>query len=165
MKQLTYSLILLLLLCIVAVSTGAQNRLRRSKARPLTVGSNSSDIQKLDAGTLEERARIIEECESPDRPRPVGEIRMVSQLCGKAISRPQPRYPEEAKAAKVSGQVQISIVIDEQGRVIWSRALTGHTMLRDVSRRAACRARFSPTLISGRPIRTETSITYNFVLQ
>jgi TonB family protein len=164
MRQLTFAFIILLALSMITVSTGAQkNRSRRSRPRAVTAGS--SGIQELDAGTPEERAKIIEECEAPDRPKPEGEIRAVSQLCGKAISRPQPKYPEEAKAAKVSGTVTVDIVIDEKGRVIWAKAVTGDALLQDASRRAACRARFSPTMISGRAIRTRTSITYNFLLQ
>jgi TonB family protein len=160
MRQFTF--IILLILGMVVVPTEAQNR-RRSRPRPLT--TKGSGVQEVDVGTPEERAKIIEECELPDRPKPEGEIKVVSQLCGKAISKPQPPYPEKAKAAKVSGQVQVDVVIDEKGRVIWAKAVTGHPILQDVSRRAACRARYTPTLIFGHPIKTGTSITYNFVPQ
>ena len=163
MKQLAFTSIILLALSMCAVSTGAQKKgLRRSRPRPLTV---SSGVQELNAETPEERAKIIEECEAPDRPKPEGEARIVSQLCGKAISLPRPRYPEEAKAAKVSGQVRVAVVLDERGRVVWAKAVTGEALLQDAARKAACRARYSPTMISGRPVRTQMSITYNFLLQ
>jgi hypothetical protein len=80
--------------------------------------------QKEDRGTDEERARILEECVMPDRPKPHVEpgAKRNSGLCGRAISLPKPAYPEEAKVQKVSGTVRIIIVIDEKGRVIWAQA-------------------------------------------
>lgn len=162
MKQLACTFIVLLMLGVIEATTGAQNRRHRSRPRPLM--SKSSGVQEVDVGSPEERAKIIEECELPDRPKPEGEIKVVSQLCGKAISMPKSLYPEEAKAAKVSGVVQVNALIDEKGRVVWAKAVTGHPLLQDVSRRAACRARYSPTVISGRPVKTGTSLTYNFVL-
>lgn len=105
----------------------------------------------------------IRECEVSDRIKPKGDIRKVSQLCGKALSLPKPIYPEEAKSNRISGTVVIDIVTNEEGNVIWARAVSGPEELRDVSRKAACRARYSPTTISGRRIQTETSIAYRFV--
>lgn len=111
-----------------------------------------------------EETKIIEECELPDKLKPEGEIKVVSELRGKAISKPKPRYPDEAKKSKVSGAVKVDVVIDEKGRVIWARAVNGEPMLLEASRKAACRARYSPTIISGRAVKTQTSIRYNFVL-
>ena len=162
MKQLAYTLIFLLILGVIEAETKPQNRRRRS--RPVPQITKTSSVQDVDVETLEGRARIIEECELPDRPKPEGEVKRVSQLCGKAISNPRPPYPAEAKATKVSSVVQVDVVIDEKGRVIWAHAVAGPPLLQGVSRKAACLARYSPTLISGRAIKTETSITYNFVL-
>jgi TonB family protein len=163
MKQLAYTLIFLLFLGVVEAPTNAQNRRGRSQPQPLMI--KTSGVQDVDVGTPEERIKIIEECELPDRPKPEGEIKVASQLCGKAISKPRPSYPDEAKATKASGLVQVDVVIDEKGRVIWAHAASGPPLLQGVSKKAACRARYSPTLISGRAVKTGTSITYNFVLQ
>jgi TonB family protein len=162
MKRFAIPCLIFLILSITAGDSVAQNRRRRSARASV---NSSRNVENVDIETPEERARVIEECEATTGEKPDGEIKAVSQLCGRAISKPQPRYPAEAKEARVSGAVQIDIVIDEKGRVIWAKAVSGDPLLQDVSRKAACRARFSPTLISGIPIRTTTSITYNFVLQ
>ncbi len=162
MKQLAFTFIFLLILGVIEAPTKAQNRRRRSRPQPLM--TKTTGVQDVDVGTPEERAKIIEECELSDKPKPEGELKAVSQLCGKAISKPRPQYPDEAKANKASGPVQVDVVIDEKGRVIWAQAVTGQPLLQGVSRKAACRARYSPTLISGRAVKTETSIIYNFVL-
>jgi TonB family protein len=123
--------------------------------------------QKEDRGTDEERARILEECVMPDRPKPQVEpgAKRNSGLCGKAISLPKPAYPEEAKVQKVSGTVRIIIVIDEKGRVIWAQVAEGHPLLRDASIKAACRSLHSPLKISDHAVKASSQIVYNFASQ
>ncbi len=86
-------------------------------------------------------------------------------LNGKAISKPAPPYPAVAKAARASGTVVVQITVDESGRVISASAISGHPLLRQAAVQAAHQARFSPTLLSGQPVKVTGTITYNFNLQ
>jgi TonB family protein len=86
-------------------------------------------------------------------------------LNGKAISKPAPAYPPIAKAAKASGTVIVQITIDEAGKVISARAVSGHPLLQQAAVQAAYQARFTPTMLSDRPVKATGLITYNFVLQ
>jgi len=86
-------------------------------------------------------------------------------LNGKAISKPTPAYPPIAKAARASGTVTVQVTVDEEGRVISARAVGGHPLLQQSAVAAARQARFSPTLLSGQPVKVNGVITYNFVLQ
>ena len=86
-------------------------------------------------------------------------------LNGKAISKPQPAYPAIAKAARASGTVTVAVTVDESGKVISARAQGGHPLLQQAAVQAAYQARFSPTLLSGQPVKVNGVITYNFVLQ
>ena len=86
-------------------------------------------------------------------------------LQNRALSKPQPRYPYEAKEARIKGVVMVQIVVGEEGDVVTARAVSGHELLRDAAVDAACRSRFSPTKVSGRPVKVAGVITYNFVLQ
>ena len=83
-------------------------------------------------------------------------------LNGKAISLPKPDYPPDAKAAGAEGVVVIQVTIDEQGNVAEARAISGPKQLQDVSVNAALQAKFSPTLLSGEPVRVTGVIVYNF---
>jgi protein TonB len=85
-------------------------------------------------------------------------------LNGKAISKPQPAYPAIAKAARAAGTVTVQVTVDEQGNVISARAAGGHPLLQQAAVAAARQARFSPTLLSGQPVKVSGVITYNFVL-
>ena len=98
-------------------------------------------------------------------PEPKRTIVSGGMLNGKAISKPAPPYPPIAKAARASGTVTVQIVVDESGRVISASAVSGHPLLRAAAESAARQARFSPTLLSGQPVKVSGVITYNFQLQ
>jgi protein TonB len=104
----------------------------------------------------------------PPTPTPVPKPKTVVSggvLNGKAISKPQPAYPPIAKAARAAGTVTVQILVDESGRVVSASAVSGHPLLQQAATSAARQARFSPTLLSGQPVKVSGVITYNFVLQ
>jgi len=84
-------------------------------------------------------------------------------LNGKAVSLPKPAYPAAARAVRASGSVTVQVLIDEQGRVVSATAAGGHPLLQAAAVAAARQARFSPTLLSGQPVKVSGVITYNFV--
>jgi TonB family protein len=88
-----------------------------------------------------------------------------SILVGKAISKPQPKYPPEAKAARASGSVVVKVWVDETGAVERAKAICGHGLLAGASADAARRAIFHPSLVDGKPSKVTGFITYNFVLR
>ena len=100
----------------------------------------------------------------PPPPKPSAPI-SGGVLNGKAISLPKPAYPAIAKAARASGTVSVQVTIDEAGRVISARAVGGHPLLQAAAVQAANGARFSPTLLSGQPVKVTGVINYNFVPQ
>lgn len=81
---------------------------------------------------------------------------------GKFLEFPAPVYSSEAKKARASGSVSVKILVDEEGRVIHACALTGEPLLRDGSVDAAYRARFPPTVISGKPVKVVGILNYNY---
>ena len=86
-------------------------------------------------------------------------------LNGHAVRKPPPDYPLAAKQQRVMGTVVVQIVVDESGKVIKAEALCGHPLLAKAAVEAARGARFTPTLLSGMPVKVSGVITYNFVLQ
>ena len=86
-------------------------------------------------------------------------------LNGKAISLPKPAYPPIARAARASGTVVVQVLIDENGSVVSAHAVSGHPLLQAAAVGAARQARFSPTKLSGQPVKVTGVIQYNFVAQ
>lgn len=108
------------------------------------------------------KVNIAEEPPPPPPPRaPISG----GVLNGKAISLPKPNYPAIARQAHASGTVVVQVTIDENGNVISAHAVSGHPLLQAVAVSAARGARFSPTKLSGQPVKVTGVITYNFVAQ
>ncbi len=161
----------------------ARNPVKEMRLDRLTkLGSNDSDTgARVDSGT----ARVVDsggtaglststgtaptggdDEEAPPPPKPKPPVpKMVSQgvLNGKATSLPKPAYPAAAKAVRAGGAVSVQVVISEGGSVISASAVSGHPLLRAAAESAARGARFSPTLLSGQPVKVSGVITYNFV--
>ncbi|HEY2975901.1 MAG TPA: TonB family protein [Pyrinomonadaceae bacterium] len=130
-------------------------------AAPVAAGSGSG----LGAATGPARVNISEEPPPPPPPpKPRAPI-SGGVLNGKAISLPKPAYPPIARQAHASGTVVVQVTIDENGSVISAHAVSGHPLLQGVAVAAARGARFSPTKLSGQPVKVTGVITYNFVAQ
>ena len=99
----------------------------------------------------------------PPAPKPVPKQISGGVLNGKAISLPKPPYPAAAKAVRASGSVTVQVLIDENGNVVSATAASGHPLLRAAAVQAARGAKFSPTKLSGQPVKVSGVITYNFV--
>ncbi|HUE84182.1 MAG TPA: TonB family protein [Pyrinomonadaceae bacterium] len=84
-------------------------------------------------------------------------------LNGIAISLPKPEYPEKARNARVAGRVVVKVSIDELGRVTSAEDMCGGPpYITEASLEAARKARFSPTKLSGQPVKVTGVIVYNF---
>ena len=95
--------------------------------------------------------------------KPAPKVVQGGVLNGKAMSLPKPAYPDAARAVKASGSVTVKVLIDENGNVISAEATSGHPLLRAAAVNAARSAKFSPTLLSGQPVKVSGVITYNFI--
>jgi TonB family protein len=82
---------------------------------------------------------------------------------GRAVRLPKPEYPRAARESGASGTVQVRVLIDESGKVISAKAISGHPDLRHVSEDAAMRAEFTPTKLAGQAVKVTGVIIYNFV--
>lgn len=85
-------------------------------------------------------------------------------LNGQALSLPAPAYPDAARRMQLIGSVRVEVVVDENGKVVEAKAVSGPAILRDSSVQAAYRARFTPTKLSGKPVKVSGSIVYNFTV-
>src|SRR5262245_16261317 len=83
-------------------------------------------------------------------------------LQGSATKKVQPAYPAIARGASAKGAVQVQITTNESGEVINTQIINGHPMLRDAALQAAKQWRFKPTELSGKPLKTQGILTFNF---
>jgi TonB family protein len=160
-------------------STNADSNLSASNTNTnSTSSSNSVSPNGTNANTAANRkitptpARTVDTRPTPstqETPPPMPTPRSVPStvsggvLNGKAISLPKPAYPPAARAVRASGAVNVQVLIDEEGRVVSAHAISGNPLLIAAAEAAARSARFSPTLLSGQPVKVSGVISYNFV--
>jgi TonB family protein len=100
-----------------------------------------------------------------ERPEPPKIIRKSGGvLQTSATRRVEPTYPPLAKTARVSGAVVVEVTVDEAGNVISARAISGHPLLKDAAVNAARGWKFTPTQLSGVPVKVIGTITFDFRL-
>src|SRR4030095_7736860 len=128
------------------------------------VAAEAADTKTL-ANNPELLSKVIMDSEPPSPgPKPILKPVSGGVLNGTAISLPAPSYPDAAKRMRLSGVVSVSVIVDETGKVISAQATSGPTPLRDSAVQAALRARFSPTKLSGQPVKVSGLINYKFTL-
>src|SRR5256884_2219739 len=122
------------------------------------------DNANLHSNTSTQVPLVRLDSEPPPAARPKPILKPVSGgvLNGIAISLPMPMYPDAARRFRISGLVTVDVIVDETGKVISAQATSGPAVLREVAVQAALRARFSPTKLSGQPVKVAGLINYKF---
>ncbi|MDE3136776.1 MAG: energy transducer TonB, partial [Acidobacteriota bacterium] len=82
----------------------------------------------------------------------------------KIIHMVRPTYPPFARQAHIEGSVVLSAIIGEDGRVEMLRYVSGPPLLVQPALNAVRQWRYAPTLLNGRPVSVETTITVVFSL-
>jgi TonB family protein len=99
---------------------------------------------------------------------PLDDLRLVSafeeHINRKLISKPTSVYPPEAKAAGISGDVAVGVIINETGNVAYAWAESGQMPLTAAAVDAAYKLRCKPTFIGGKPVSVKSVVTYKFVM-
>ena len=86
-------------------------------------------------------------------------------LESQAVKKVQPAYPPEAKAAGISGEVKIRVLISEEGNVMEAEAVEGPDLLRESALGAARLWVFKPIELAGMPVRIEGILVIAFKLR
>lgn len=108
----------------------------RTSAAPKTEGQAAPSTQRVSGGVLQ----------------------------GNAVRKVQPPYPALAKAAGAEGAVQVAITVNENGEVTTTEAVSGHPLLKEAALEAAREWKFKQTELSGKPVKVQGVLTFNFTL-
>jgi len=131
---------------------------------PTMAGSDKDNC--LTCSTTRTAVTVPDKAPEPAVAKPPTTQRVASiVLTSKAVSLPQPPYPLMAKQIHLQGPVSVQILVSEEGKVLSAQVVSGNPMLSTAAKEAAMRARFTPTILNGQPVKIQGVITYNFVLQ
>jgi protein TonB len=125
---------------------------------------NSAEVGKGLAGAETKAPLVVLDSEPPPSPKLILKSVSGGVLNGTALNLPSPVYPDSARRMRIFGIVSVDVIVDETGKVISAQATRGPASLREAAVQAAKRARFSPTTLSGEPVRVAGVINYNFAL-
>lgn len=83
-------------------------------------------------------------------------------LNGKVLDCKLPAYPQKAKDKNIQGQVEIELLVNEDGEVIFTNPLSGPEELWAESVKAAVTARFAPSTLMKKPVKITGRIIFDF---
>ncbi|HSS21118.1 MAG TPA: tetratricopeptide repeat protein [Pyrinomonadaceae bacterium] len=90
----------------------------------------------------------------------------IDLLNGRALLLPRPEYTEAARRQGARGTVIIRVTVDELGQVIAAADMcSGDPVLIKPSIESALKAKFTPTKLSGKPVKVTGVVTYNYVIR
>ena len=145
--------------------TIAKRRIARGSGTGSGNGSGTSPNYGMLAGSI-----LQPPLNSPPSPKPTPLVlkrRAPSTvsggvLNGKAVRLVQPPLPQHIVVPKAGSTVNVQVTIDESGNVIAASAVSGHPLLRAAAVQAARSSTFTPTTLSGQPVKVTGVISYNF---
>ena len=167
MRKVSVTLLLLSIILVAALPSQAQRRRSRRQIKNSEIKLSQTASKTCISNEETEGCAIDPSAPEPETGIPNSRVRCSDCVVyGKVIENPAPCYPHEAKAENISGEVQVKIVVDELGKVIWAKALSGHQTLQQAAVRAACRIRLTPSTLIGRKIKVKAVgvMTYKFKL-
>jgi len=95
-----------------------------------------------------------------------GAMRLGSKLpMPKVVKKVNPDYTEEAKAAKIEGDVVVQVRIETDGKIRNARVIKSVPKLDAVALAAVKQWEFVPPLLNGKPVPVLADITVRFTLQ
>jgi len=153
---------LLLLIFLFAVAVFAQSNEKCACSK-----KDKSKIREYFAN-LENQRKQIAECEVQTTLQLTRPPLVIAAKCefggsGCPVYLAIPKFPQTAKKLKLSGAVDVEIIIDEEGKVIYSKMIEGNEIFKESAEKAACKARFTPVSHCGKPYKTALIIRYNFL--
>jgi protein TonB len=121
----------------------------------------------LAAGTV----AVGQESNNADVPKPAPKLpQRVRVSSGVAVgllikkSRVEPHYPEEARQARIQGQVVLQAEISKDGTIQNLQVISGDPMLAQAAIEAVKNWKYKPYQYQGNPAAMETQIVVNFQL-
>lgn len=78
------------------------------------------------------------------------------------VSSVEPFYPDAARMSKLTGVVEVDIVIGDTGKVTSAKAVSGHPIFRRTAEDAVRQWRFEPALVDGKPAASRRRVRIAF---
>jgi protein TonB len=101
---------------------------------------------------------------NPAPPAPVKTTRITQLQMAEPIQRVQPVYPPIARAARISGTVELMGVLGADGRIREIKVLSGSPLLVKAAVDAVMQWVYRPTILNGQAVEVQAPISVRFIL-
>jgi protein TonB len=103
---------------------------------------------------------------SPTAPPPVhGVLNIGGRVqAAKLITKVPPVYPDVARQARISGTVELQVLINPTGHIQSAAVVSGHPLLRQAALDAVIQCVYQPTLLNNQPVSVNTTVDVIFTL-
>jgi TonB family protein len=78
------------------------------------------------------------------------------------INRVEPVYPEQARAARMEGDVLLHIIVATNGTIKELNVVSGDPILAKAALEAVKQWRYKPTLLNGKPVEVDSTVSVMF---
>lgn len=85
-------------------------------------------------------------------------------MAGNVLTKTMPKYPQEAKKARIQGTVKLSAIIDKDGKIDKLQVVSGPKELQQSSLEAVRTWTYKPFLLNGEPVVVKTTINVIYSL-
>ena len=85
-----------------------------------------------------------------------------SEMIGMTDHKVLPQYPKNALMEGIQGDVVFNIVVDESGKIVSSKLVSGDALLAAASEDAIRQYHFRPYTVDGSPVRVESQLGFHF---
>lgn len=128
---------------------------------PKTETKPKNAVDRMLEEAAERGETIIKSCIAEDCDKDAAKIDGLEP--GRALRLPKPTYPAIARAANAQGEVEVKVIINEEGMVVAAASISGHPLLQAASVSAARDAQFAPTLLNGKAVKVTGVVKYTFI--
>src|SRR5262245_4013964 len=132
-----------------------------------TSGAEPGSNRTAEGPTAEREAGGQIAFQPAEATRPTSEValgRVDPEVRPKVLKSVRAYYTPAARAARVSGTVAVSVLIDERGEITETKFVSGHELLKLSALRAARQWLFAPALRNGVPVKVRYPIEFSFPL-
>jgi periplasmic protein TonB len=83
---------------------------------------------------------------------------------GQLITRITPSYPQIARMARITGTVELMVLVGRDGGVLSVEVLSGNPLLAPAAKQAVEQWRYRPAILDGQAVEVEARVTVKFVM-
>lgn len=82
---------------------------------------------------------------------------------GRLIQKEDPKYPKQARKQNLEGQVQLQVVVEEDGHISIISLISGERTLGGAAMNVVHKWKFEPFTQNAKPVRVQQKLVFNFV--